>query len=215
MPASVNRNPYLVAFVLFMIAIILSLSLAAWQFAAAGLTESSTQLFTRYTARLSCLFFLPVFAGLALYQLIPNDRTRWLIRYRRQLGLAFALAHGIHLFAIVLHFNVIDAWFTTEDIPALLIYLFIGVMAVTSNSFSVKTLGTGWRVIHKIGLYGIFVGFFSTYLGRIQRHGTYESDIAGDLWLYMVLFLLVTCAWLLRLVAFWLKRRERTLTASA
>lgn len=215
MSASANRNPYLVAFVLFMVAIVLSVILADWQFAAAGLTENSTQLFARYTARLSCLFFLPVFAGQALYQLIPNDRTRWLIQYRRQLGLAFALAHGIHLFAIVLHFNAIDAWFTPEDIPALLIYLFIGVMAVTSNSFSVKTLGTGWRVIHKIGLYGIFVGFFYTYLGRIQSHGTYESDIAGDLWLYMVLFLLVTCAWLLRLVAFWLKRREQTLTASA
>lgn len=165
MSASANRNPYLVAFVLFMVAIVLSVILVDWQFAAAGL--------------------------------------------------AFALAHGIHLFAIVLHFNAIDAWYTPEDIPALLIYLFIGVMAVTSNSFSVKTLGTGWRVIHKIGLYGIFVGFFYIYLGRIQSHGTYESDIASDLWLYMVLFLLVTCAWLLRLVAFWLKRREQTLTASA
>ncbi len=79
------------------------------------------------------------------------------------------------------------------------------MMAITSNSFSVKTLGTGWRVIHKIGLYGIFVGFFSTYLGRIQSHGTYESDIVGDLWLYMVLFMLVIRTWLLRLVAFWLK----------
>ena len=96
-----------------------------------------------------------------------------------------------------------------------LIAFVLFMMAITSNSFSVKTLGTGWRVIHKIGLYGIFFGFFYTYLGRIQSHGTYESDIAGDLWLYMVLFLLVTCAWLLRLVAFWLKRREQTLTASA
>ena len=193
---------------LFISVVALSGSLWAYWFLLHDVTETSALLFTRYTARVSFCFFLPVFALGALHELIPSGITRYLMSRRRQLGLAFAFAHLVHLVGIVLYFSVVDAWFTGEDAPAIIIYLLIGLMAITSNSLSMRRLKSGWRVLHKIGLYGVFIGFFTTYLGRVQGYAesTYPPDMMDPFEVYVVLLVLVTGAWLLRITVFWKKR---------
>lgn len=196
--------------VLMALAAGLSLGIAVWLLSD-GLTEHSTLLFTRYTARLSFMFFLPVFTLHAIQVLLPTILGRALLKKRRQLGLAFAFVHFIHLAAIVMHFKTMDQWFTLGDTPALVIYLLIGVMAVTSNTFSMVKLRAAWRILHKVGLYGVFIGFFTTYLGRVQEFGVHELHpaIAESLLVYVVLLVMVSGALLLRVLAFWKLRSEK------
>lgn len=154
------------------------------------------------------MFFLPVFAVSSIHALAPSAISRSLMKKRRQLGLAFALAHTIHLAAIVVYFNQVSQWFVAEDIPALAIYFFIGLMAITSNSISVRRLKSGWKVVHWIGLYGVFVGYFVTYLGRVQGYDSSETEAAlrESYGVYVLLLVLVSSAWALRVAVFWRQR---------
>src|SRR5262245_53298540 len=87
----------------------------------------------RYTARVSFLFFVPVFYARAWHQLRPSAASRWAVRNRRYLGLAFATAHFVHLFALT-RFNVV-----TDQVPNVVTlvggggaYVFLTAMAATS-----------------------------------------------------------------------------------
>ena len=188
--------------------LLISVPLVIWQIVLPGVDETTALLYTRYTARVSFLFFLPVFTGRALQVLFTSGFTRQLVRRRRQLGLAFALAHGIHMLAIMLLYVTEDRWFSAEDGAALFIYFMLGLMVITSNTFSVRRLGRGWKWLHKFGMYALFVGFFATYLGRVTDYDARIEGgaIAEHLWVYILLLFVVSSAWLLRIAAFWKQR---------
>ncbi len=190
---------------LFTLVLLATSGLSAYFFLLGSFSEDSALLFTRYTARLSFFLFLPVFALSAWHRFFPSRASRLLMRHRRQLGLAFAFAHGVHLLGIVLFFKASETWFTADDIAAIVIYVLIGLMAITSNTLSLQRLGGTWKILHKVGLYGVFVGFFVTYLGRVQGYSA--SQLAPSLMdpfaIYVVLSVLVSAAWLLRIAAFW------------
>ena len=62
-------------------------------------------------------------------------------------------------------------WFTADDAAALAIYSLLALQIATSNHWSVRALGRGWRALHWVATYAIFTGFFVTYLGRFQEIG--------------------------------------------
>jgi DMSO/TMAO reductase YedYZ heme-binding membrane subunit len=125
----------------------------------------------RYTARLSFLFFVPVFFARAWNQLAPSAASRWALRNRRYLGLAFATAHFVHLFALT-RFNV-----ATDQVPDTVTlvggggaYVFIAAMAATSNDWSVRTLGArNWKRLHAVGIFWIWGVFTFSYFGRVAE----------------------------------------------
>jgi DMSO/TMAO reductase YedYZ heme-binding membrane subunit len=125
----------------------------------------------RYTARLAFLFFVPVFYARAWHQLRPSAASRWAVRNRRYLGLAFATAHFVHLFALT-RFNVV-----TDQVPDVVTliggggaYVFIAAMAATSNDWSVRTLGArNWKRLHAVGIFWIWGVFTFSYFGRIAE----------------------------------------------
>jgi DMSO/TMAO reductase YedYZ heme-binding membrane subunit len=125
----------------------------------------------RYTARLSFLFFVPVFYARAWHQLRPSTASRWTVRNRRYLGLAFATAHLVHLFALT-RFNV-----ATDQVPDVVTlvggggaYVFIAAMAATSNDWSVRTLGArNWKRLHTVGIFWIWGVFTFSYFGRVAE----------------------------------------------
>lgn len=122
---------------------------------------------TRLTARISVFFFLAAFAASALFQFWPTRPSRLLLANRRSVGLAFALSHFIHLGVLIAYFTV-----SGED-PGLVriagggvAYLFIGLMALTSNDLSVRRLGKRWTWLHTVGGWYIWLIFLNSYLGR-------------------------------------------------
>ena len=173
-----------------------------------GWGDGATQdyeLFTRYTARLAFFFFLPVFILGALNQLMKVGFVKALRPKRRLLGLTFGAAHLCHMVAILMLHDQRGTWFTADDAAALVIYSLLALQVATSNNWSIRALGRSWRVLHWVASYAIFTGFLVTYLGRFQENG---GIIFGGL------LTLAVCAWLLRIAAFFSRRRAKLAATS-
>jgi len=143
----------------------------------------------RYTARFSFLIFLAVFVARPWHQLWPSQATRWAVLHRRALGLAFATAHLIHLYALT-RFRVQSAQMPKPGVQlvgGVAAYVLLAAMAATSNDASVHVLGVrNWKRLHTVGIYWIWFFFLEVYVVRIA---------AGSL--FFVPFALVAVAALL------------------
>jgi methionine sulfoxide reductase heme-binding subunit len=122
----------------------------------------------RYTARASFAIFLIVYSASSLLRLWPSAATKSLVRYRRQWGLGFALAHTIHLGALA-YYNIIIL--NMPGLQALLggglAYGLMFVMAATSNNSSMRMMGRWWKRVHIFGIHWIWFIFTFSYFGRL------------------------------------------------
>lgn len=155
------------------------------------ITETSWQLWARYTARLSFFLFLAAYIASPLYELAQNRATYWLRRNRRNAGISFGVAHIIHLFALI-GFFVISG--ETADIVTLFVgggaYLAMFVMLISSNDAAIRQLGAdNWRRLHKFGAHYLAAVFAITYL----------SHFLGDLGKPPILIVLAFAAIVLRI----------------
>jgi DMSO/TMAO reductase YedYZ heme-binding membrane subunit len=158
----------------------------------------------RYTARLSFLIFLAPFLASSLVYWFPSPATRWMRAKRRYLGLSFAFAHFIHLGALI-GYSILAG--QTPNIITLLggggAYVMIALMALTSNDWSVRTLGPkAWGWLHWLGLYDIWFVFTFSYFGRVTKEAPQEPRI-----IYITLFGLAVAALLMRIVTRFARRR--------
>lgn len=159
---------------------------------------------TRYTARFAFLIFIITFASAALAQLAPSPLTRWLKRNRRYMGLSFALAHFLHLGAIVAYHRAIG------EVPGIVTivggggaYVFIALMAATSNDWSMRKLGPrNWRRLHLAGISYVWLIFMNSYIGRLMSETPPEPKP-----IFAVTAALGFLALGLRIAA-WVKRRK-------
>lgn len=130
--------------------------------------ETQWLLAARYTARASFAVFLIVYSASSLLRLWPNEMSKGLVRYRRQWGLGFALAHTIHLAALA-YYNIL--LLNMPGLQALLgggmAYGLMFVMAATSNTASMRALGIWWKRIHTLGIHWIWFVFTFSYFGRL------------------------------------------------
>ena len=187
-------------------ALIAGLSFGIW-----GAGSDGLQHFTRYTARLAFLIFIVAFAAGALAQLFPSEGTRWLRRTRRYIGLSFALAHFIHLGALTGFFiSIGETPDTVTIIGGGLAYVFVSLMALTSNDWSVRKFGpVVWRRLHLIGSYYIWLIFMNSYLGRVFREAPPEPRI-----IFIATAALGFAALGLRIAA-WAKKRRKSAPVAA
>jgi DMSO/TMAO reductase YedYZ heme-binding membrane subunit len=157
------------------------------------------QLAARYSARIGFPIFIITYAASSLFALWPGDATRALVRYRRQWGLGFALTHSVHLVALS-GFNMI-----MDETPALVTFIGGGgayaimyVMALTSNTWSMRALGIWWKRLHRLGIHWLWFIFTFSYFGRLL-----EPERMG----IAPLFLPIALAALGLRIAVWRKRR--------
>ncbi len=169
-----------------------------------GTSDVNLVLLLTLTARIAFMIYLLIFVARPLRQLLPNDLTKWLLRERRSLGIAFAAVHTVHLGLI----------FTRLDLDSLLdrppigtavgatAYLLMYLMLLTSFDAPARRIGPkNWRRLHKTGLY--FIGFvlLATLLPE-PGQAVYTFDRA---WL----FTLTGIAVFIRLTAWFAARRRR------
>jgi methionine sulfoxide reductase heme-binding subunit len=122
----------------------------------------------RWTARLALPFFFVAYAASSLLRMWPSDLTKTLMRRRRQWGLAFALAHTIHLAA--LGTNLIVFGEVSIDVGLIgggLAYGLMYLMALTSNNWSVRKLGKYWKWLHRLGIHYTWLIFAQGAAGRL------------------------------------------------
>jgi methionine sulfoxide reductase heme-binding subunit len=140
--------------------------------AAGGDAAEQANLAARWTARAAFPFFLIAYSASSLLRQWPGGLTRALMRRRRQWGLAFALAHTIHLAALATNLLAFDV-----ERPLLVLaggglaYGLIYLMALTSNDWSMRKLGRKWKLLHRIGIHYTWLIFFQSYAG-----GIFNSD---------------------------------------
>lgn len=156
-------------------ALVVALGAIALGFALGGSLAEQANLAARWTARVALPFFLIAFTARAVVRLWPTLLTRAVLRRRRQWGLGFALAHLIHLGALL--FNIIVAApeplrqtfgeSVVSNVPGGVIFLFIIVMAATSNDTAQRALGLWWGRLHLLGGYAIWIAFTLAYAKRI------------------------------------------------
>jgi DMSO/TMAO reductase YedYZ heme-binding membrane subunit len=184
-----------------LIALLLTTALCGAVYAALGTGEGSVRLSVRLTARIAAVLFALTFSASALLRFFPSATTRWIGAQRRYLGLAFAAVHFAHLATLGLlaagHPDpfVADTSATTL-IGGGLAYLFVALMAITSNDRAMRALGKAWPRLHKIGGWYVWLIFFQSYLGRVTGGDATYAPLL--LMMLLVLALRVTHARKLR-----------------
>lgn len=168
--------------------------------------EEQWRLAARYTARVGLPLFLLTYSVSSLVRLWPTDLWKSVLRRRRQWGLGFALAHTIHLGALIMAFYVVGAW----PNPVTLAggggaYVLLFAMALTSNDASQRGLGVWWKRLHRIGIHWLWFVYATSYFGRMFEP---EQMMQG-----LVFFPLCIAALGLRLAAWAKSRRRREATA--
>jgi methionine sulfoxide reductase heme-binding subunit len=126
----------------------------------------------RMTARSSFALFALAFTAAATWRFWPNKWTRWQLRSRRYLGVAFAVSHTVHLFAIFALGRVAPAVLAAESgtitwIFGGIAYVFIWLMALTSFDITARSISPRtWSWLHTVGSYYVWFVFANSYLSR-------------------------------------------------
>ncbi len=175
-------------------------AVAAVYFALAGLSLETIDLMLRLSARIAFLILLLVFVARPLQQMLKAPGTAKLLRNRRLLGIAFAGVHIAHLGVLLVKDRVIED-FDLLDLangPGMFVYLVILAMLVTSWNAAAKAIGPkAWKVLHKGGLYVLFIAFSLTQLPYPGQ------GWEGVNWWFLTL---IAIALVIRLTAFLAKR---------
>jgi DMSO/TMAO reductase YedYZ heme-binding membrane subunit len=148
-----------------------------------GAGEDGLRVVVRATARTSVVLFCAAFAAGGLRRLWRAPASAWLVRCRRQVGLAFAYSHALHLAAIlglvatVPAFGPSVSWITI--VGGGTGYLLIAAMAATSTDSALKRLGPRrWRALHLAGLWVVFGIFAQSYVPRALSNPNYVAPAA-------------------------------------
>lgn len=165
-------------------------------------SETSWQLWARYTARLSFFLFLAGYVAAPLYEVANNKTTNWLRRNRRNAGISFGIAHSIHLIALIAF--IIISGQDTELVTVIVgggAYVAMYLMLASSNDAAIRRMGkANWRRLHKFGAH--YLAFVFVY--------TYTSGYLAGYGKPLVLIILGWAAIVLRIVVSIKARREAT-----
>lgn len=180
--------------------ILASLGLVMAMFMAGSPQIESWQLWARYTARLSFFLFLASYVASPLFEVTQNGLATWLRRHRRNAGISFALAHTIHLVALVGFLIIVGE---QPDMATVIVgggaYVAMFAMLATSNDAAIRRLGqTVWRRLHKFGAHYLAFVFAFTYTSSLFE--AYSKPI--------ILIVLIWAVILLRLYVMIISRQR-------
>jgi len=136
-----------------------------------GLDRHGLLLATRYTARVSFVFFMAVYLARPLAEATQAALPIAMLRQRRGLGVSFAMAHSVHLAALLAYFTL-----TTAKAPLVIAliggfgYVLLLLMALTSNTPAQRALGARWKALHTVGLHTLWTIFTLTLALQLLNH---------------------------------------------
>jgi methionine sulfoxide reductase heme-binding subunit len=188
-----NFNKWKIVYV----AVAVSALLTAIALAIYGIEKQGIINWLDATGRAGTITFTAAFIASPLHKLFPSSLSRWLLKNRRFLGIAFGFQHLVfHLPAVIWFCEIarapIDAIVTGGIGFAVLI-----PMLITSFDAPMKWIGSrNWKILHKTGMfYLMFVFIISFYPGISGNPSLSKSYIinyaAFEIALLMAVFLRV------------------------
>lgn len=138
----------------------------------------------RATARSSFALFLLAFLASSMVTLLPGIGSRWLLRERRYVGLAFAFSHTVHGLLIYRYAQQFPELFwagrtVTSSLPGSIGYLFLLLLSVTSFKAPMRLLGgRAWKALHSTGMWVLAGVFCLSFYKRIPMGGWYPLAFA-------------------------------------
>ena len=141
-----------------------------WAYGVLVEPQSQARFAVRETAYVSATFFLCAYLARPLQALAASPLAAYLVRARRQFGLAAALAHTVHFGFVVALFLTVDT--TTNWVTAVFGgfgFVVYWAMAATSNDSAVRALGPNWKRLHRFGIHYLWLIYFVTFLGAVAR----------------------------------------------
>ena len=120
------------------------------------------------------------------------DWVRWLLKHRRDIGIATFFYAAAHTIAYLLNQenidNIVSSASTPEMLAGWVAFIVMLILAVTSNDLSVQVLGKRWKLLHR-------TVFFCAALTFLHWVLTAFDPISAYLHLIVVIVLL---AWRVR-----------------
>jgi methionine sulfoxide reductase heme-binding subunit len=144
---------------------------------------SGVHLVIRVTAWTSFAMFMLAFTAAAMTALLPGGFSQWQRRNRRFLGLSFAFSHLVHAVAIIAYVRMAPELFWQDrtplgNIPGLVGYVFIVLMAITSFDATARFVGPRlWKLIHGIGIWIIWFDFVAASAKRVPQGTGYSVPV--------------------------------------
>lgn len=145
------------------VGLIAGLFAVAMAFIYSGDPSERALLAARWTARTALPVFLVTYLASSLVRLKPSPLTKTILRYRRQWGLGFAIAHSIHLVALLVNITIYRPRPLETLFAGGVAYAMIYIMALTSTNAAQRRLGKWWKRIHKFGIHYIWFIFAASY----------------------------------------------------
>lgn len=156
--------------------LLLPVSAVAFGFALGGDAAEQAKLAARWTARAALPLFLVTYLASTLFRRWPGEKATAIMRYRRQWGLGFALAHSIHLAALGVNVVVFAPRPWSSLIPGALAYAILYVMALTSTNGWQRRLGAWWKHLHAVGIHYLWFIFTASY--ALRAFGDDQEKVA-------------------------------------
>lgn len=138
----------------------------------------------RATARSSFALFLLAFLASSMVTLLPGNGSRWLLRERRYVGLAFAFSHTVHGLLIYRYAQQFPELFwagrtVTSSLPGSIGYVFLLLLTLTSFKVPMRLLGgRTWKTLHSTGMWVLAGVFCLSFYKRIPMGGGYSLAFA-------------------------------------
>jgi sulfoxide reductase heme-binding subunit YedZ len=184
------------------VSVVLAIATATADLTTGAGVAAMVQLSVRFAVPLLYL----VFAASSLLVLFPGPFSRWLLRNRKYLGLAFAVAmawQAVFILWLVIGYTdyyVNEIYVLRDVIEGVGGYAFLLAMTVTSFPQTRKRLRPRqWRLLHLSGIYFLWAYAFSTYWWALYYYG-------NPVLLDYVFYWSGLAAWTLRAAA-WGKKR--------
>jgi hypothetical protein len=155
-----------------------------------------------YSVRWAVPLIYLVTAASALYALFPGPVPAWLMRNRKYIGLAFAVAmawQGLFIFLVsTLHrdYYVGEIFLLRDEIEGSTGYLFLAAMVATSFDFGRKLLTAAqWKLLHRSGVYFLWAYPFSVYWWNLSFYPDPRLIDHLFYWAGFIVFALRIFAW--------------------
>ncbi|WNC68860.1 hypothetical protein RI845_01600 [Thalassotalea nanhaiensis] len=165
----------------------------------------------QFTVRCSVPLLYLSFVASSYHALFPGVFSRWLLRNRKYIGVAYSAAMAWQLVFIIWLVTIFSEHYISNvysfndiiiQVPG---YIVLVAMTVTSFTFGRKLISPKqWQVLHKWGIYFLWATVWSTYWYELFYYVGIDQPI--DYIFYWAGFIV----WSLRMAAWSIKHRQQT-----